>query len=179
MWRIAILAFIICSNLVNGEPKVPCHFIFGDSLFDAGNNNGLNTMAKANFPPYGVDFPGRGATGRFSNGLTMADFITQFAGFERLIAPYNAQMSQDILRGGDRLWMDRQLQNYGMTIFQLQSMVRGPVSNYLNKCLYTVNIGSNDYLNNYFMPQFYPTKRYFNPEQFSQLLILRYRYQLQ
>ncbi|KAM7500604.1 hypothetical protein LguiA_025018 [Lonicera macranthoides] len=44
------------------------------SLVDSGNNNNNNlaTLARANFPPYGVDFPG-GATGRFTNGRTTAD----------------------------------------------------------------------------------------------------------
>jgi hypothetical protein len=31
-------------------------FIFGDSLVDAGNNDYLVTLSKANAPPYGVDF---------------------------------------------------------------------------------------------------------------------------
>ncbi|KAJ9536041.1 hypothetical protein OSB04_un000801 [Centaurea solstitialis] len=55
-------------------PQVPCYFIFGDSLVDSGNNNDLNTKAKANYRPYGIDFP-KGATGIFTNGQTMADII--------------------------------------------------------------------------------------------------------
>ncbi|KAK8959311.1 GDSL esterase/lipase [Platanthera guangdongensis] len=39
------------------SPQVPCFFIFGDSLVDNGNNNGLLTLARANYMPYGVDFP--------------------------------------------------------------------------------------------------------------------------
>lgn len=58
-------------------------------------------------------------------------------------------------------------------------MVQRPVSNYLNKCLFTVNIGSNDYINNYFMPQYYPTKKLFTPEQYADLLIAQYGAQLQ
>lgn len=49
-------------------------FIFGDSLFDAGNNNYINTTIKANYKPYGetyFHYP----TGRFSNGRLQADFI--------------------------------------------------------------------------------------------------------
>ena len=56
------------------QPQVPCYFIFGDSLVDNGNNNDLVTMAKANYPPYGIDFP-QGVTGRFTNGRTIADII--------------------------------------------------------------------------------------------------------
>lgn len=38
------------------------------------NNNNLATWARANFAPYGSDFPD-GVTGRFSNGRTMADVV--------------------------------------------------------------------------------------------------------
>ena len=51
-------------------------FIFGDSFFDAGNNNYINTttLDQANFWPYGetyFQFP----TGRFSDGRLISDFI--------------------------------------------------------------------------------------------------------
>jgi hypothetical protein len=42
---------------------------------------------------------------------------------------------------------------------------------YLNKCLYYVNIGSNDYINNYFLPQYYPTSLMYSPEQYAEALI--------
>lgn len=41
---------------------------------DSGNNNNLETIAKVNYPPYGIDFPG-GPTGRFTNGRTIADIM--------------------------------------------------------------------------------------------------------
>lgn len=63
--------------VVAAEPQVPCYFIFGDSMVDSGNNNGLLTAAKANYPPYGIDFP-QGVTGRFTNGRTIADIIGIF-----------------------------------------------------------------------------------------------------
>lgn len=54
--------------------QVPCFFIFGDSLVDNGNNNGLLTLARANYRPYGIDFP-QGASGRFTNGRTFVDAL--------------------------------------------------------------------------------------------------------
>lgn len=57
-----------------GDPQVPCYFIFGDSLVDNGNNNNIQSLARANYLPYGIDFPG-GPTGRFSNGKTTVDVI--------------------------------------------------------------------------------------------------------
>lgn len=55
-------------------PLVPALYVFGDSLFDSGNNNLLPTFAKANFFPYGLNFA-KGVTGRFTNGRTLPDFI--------------------------------------------------------------------------------------------------------
>lgn len=55
-------------------PLAPALYIFGDSVVDGGNNNDLNTYAKANYLPYGVDFP-ISVTGRFTNGLTITDFL--------------------------------------------------------------------------------------------------------
>ncbi|XP_019156890.1 PREDICTED: GDSL esterase/lipase 1-like [Ipomoea nil] len=55
-------------------------FVFGDSLFDSGNNNYINTTTnfQANFPPYGESYF-KHPTGRGSNGRLMPDFIAQFA----------------------------------------------------------------------------------------------------
>ena len=58
------------------KAKVPAIYVFGDSLADVGNNNYLElSFLKANFPHNGVDYPGRKATGRFSNGKNFADFL--------------------------------------------------------------------------------------------------------
>ena len=58
------------------DARVPAVFIFGDSTADVGNNNFLPvSRAKANFPPYGIDFVQGRATGRFSNGLNSADYL--------------------------------------------------------------------------------------------------------
>lgn len=55
---------------------VPAMFVFGDSTVDVGNNNNLRkSIAKANFPHYGVDFPRSSPTGRFSNGFNTADLL--------------------------------------------------------------------------------------------------------
>lgn len=64
------------SSGVKGAPQVPCYFIFGDSLVDNGNNNQLQSLARADYLPYGIDFGGR-PTGRFSNGKTTVDVICE------------------------------------------------------------------------------------------------------
>ena len=52
-------------------------FVFGDSLVDAGNNDYLFTLSKADSPPYGIDFQPSGGlpTGRFTNGRTTSDIV--------------------------------------------------------------------------------------------------------
>lgn len=54
---------------------VPAIFGFGDSIIDAGNNNNVKTVIKCNYPPYGQDFMGGLATGRFSNGRIPTDLL--------------------------------------------------------------------------------------------------------
>lgn len=62
--------------------SVPAVFVFGDSIVDTGNNNNLITQAKCNYPPYGKDFPGGQATGRFSNGRVPSDLVGINKNFE-------------------------------------------------------------------------------------------------
>lgn len=72
-----VLCLVIFPRFLSGnsDPRLaPALYVLGDSLLDSGNNNFLPTLARADFKPYGVNFPG-GATGRFTNGRTVADFI--------------------------------------------------------------------------------------------------------
>jgi len=73
---VVLLLVLNLQHCVDGTQQVPCFFIFGDSLSDNGNNNNLVTMAKANYQPYGIDFP-EGPTGRFTNGRNLVDIIGQ------------------------------------------------------------------------------------------------------
>lgn len=59
-----------------GAEAARAFFVFGDSLVDNGNNNFLATTARADSPPYGIDFPTGRPTGRFSNGFNIPDFIS-------------------------------------------------------------------------------------------------------
>lgn len=49
-------------------------FVFGSSLVDNGNNNFLATKSKADYLPYGIDFP-TGPSGRFTNGKNVIDLL--------------------------------------------------------------------------------------------------------
>ncbi|CAL0306481.1 unnamed protein product [Lupinus luteus] len=146
-------------HCVVGLPQVPCLFIFGDSLSDPGNNNNLFTNAKVNHLPYGIDFP-TGPTGRFTNGRTAADFISNSI--------------------GENICLEEQLKNHKVIISQLSEKLGSEkeAKEHINKCLYYINIGSNDYLNNYFMKTRYPTHKMYTPEQYAGALAHEYSIQL-
>ncbi|KAL6011832.1 hypothetical protein ACLOJK_002298 [Asimina triloba] len=62
---------------------VPAIFVFGDSIFDVGNNNFLPfTLARVDRPYNGIDFPGGVATGRFCNGYNIVDHLAMKMGSE-------------------------------------------------------------------------------------------------
>lgn len=85
---ILILIFLLQLFSVKSQlpPSVPALYVLGDSLSDSGNNNNRYTTAKANYPPYGVDFMGGIPTGRFTNGKTFVDFAGEnFSLFLRII----------------------------------------------------------------------------------------------
>ncbi len=62
-------------SLLDSGGPVTAIISFGDSTVDTGNNNYFVNLGKADFPPYGRDFPGGVATGRFCNGKLVADYI--------------------------------------------------------------------------------------------------------
>ena len=71
--------FINLLNLCGGadDEDLGGSFIFGDSLVDAGNNNYLPTLSKANIRPNGIDFSNNNGnpTGRYTNGRTIGDIV--------------------------------------------------------------------------------------------------------
>ncbi|KAJ9690821.1 hypothetical protein PVL29_013130 [Vitis rotundifolia] len=193
----AVVVFLSSGCWVEADPQVPCYFIFGDSLVDNGNNNGIASLARANYLPYGIDFP-QGPTGRFSNGKTTVDVIAELLGFDNYIPPYSSARGDDILQGvnyasaaagirdetgqqlGGRITMNGQLTNYQTTVSQVVNILGDEytAANYLSKCIYSLGLGSNDYLNNYFMPQYYSTSRQYTPEQYADVLIQQYAQQI-
>ncbi|XP_043706450.1 GDSL esterase/lipase At1g71691-like [Telopea speciosissima] len=173
---------------------VPAMFIFGDSLIDNGNNNDIPSLAKANYYPYGIDFNG-GPTGRFSNGYTMVDEIAVLLGLP-LIPAYSQASGVQMLHGVNyasaaagildvtgrnfvgRIPFDQQIRNFENTLDQItNNLGANDVANAIGRCIFFVGMGSNDYLNNYLMPN-YPTRNQYNAQQFASLLIQQYTRQL-
>ncbi|KAJ0007455.1 hypothetical protein Pint_28846 [Pistacia integerrima] len=76
-------------------------FVFGDSLYDPGNNNFINTsiINKANYPPYGETFF-RFPTGRFSDGRLIPDFIAKYAHLPYW-KPYLAPGQHEFINGAN------------------------------------------------------------------------------
>jgi len=74
-----ILSFVLVIGIIvfGAEARPRAFFVFGDSLVDNGNNNFLATTARADAPPYGIDYaPTHRPTGRFSNGFNIPDLIS-------------------------------------------------------------------------------------------------------
>ncbi|RZC54025.1 hypothetical protein C5167_012879 [Papaver somniferum] len=177
-----------------GKELVPAFFIFGDSLIDNGNNNNLPSFAKANYFPYGIDFNG-GPTGRFSNGLTMVDVIAQQLGLP-LIPSFSQASPDQALHGVNyasaaagilditgrnfvsRIPFDQQIRNFQTTLDQItDNLGADDVATAIAKCLFFVGMGSNDYLNNYLLPN-YATSRQYNAQQYATFLVQQYTRQL-
>lgn len=81
---------------------------------------------------------------------------------------------------GARISMRGQVNNYRNTVSQVVNLLgdENSAADYLSKCIYSIGLGSNDYLNNYFMPAYYSTSRQYTPDQYADVLIQQYREQL-
>lgn len=165
---------------------------------DNGNNNQLQSIARADYLPYGIDFP-NGPTGRFSNGKTTVDVVAELLGFDDYIPPYATARGQEILRGvnfasaaagireetgqqlGGRITFSGQVKNYQNLVSDVVNILgdEDTAANYLSKCIFSIGLGSNDYLNNYFMPLYYNTANQYSPDQYADVLIQQYTEQLQ
>uniref|UniRef100_A0A2N9FIC9 SGNH hydrolase-type esterase domain-containing protein n=1 Tax=Fagus sylvatica TaxID=28930 RepID=A0A2N9FIC9_FAGSY len=67
---------------------IPAFLVFGDSTVDSGNNNYMGTFLKANHTPYGNEFPGHIATGRFCNGRLVTDYVASMVGLKESIPAF-------------------------------------------------------------------------------------------
>ncbi|BBN18591.1 hypothetical protein MPTK1_8g03750 [Marchantia polymorpha subsp. ruderalis] len=182
----------------NPEAAPPASFVFGDSLVDSGNNNYIASLARANYASNGIDFEGGQATGRFCNGRHVPDIIGQSLGLPFAPAYLNpATKGTAILKGVNYasggagilddtgftfievITMDKQLTYFENTKSQIVNLI-GPAATdeLITNALFSVTMGSNDYLNNYFLPASQRAKN-FTPKQYQDIVINKYRGQLQ
>ena len=78
LFMIFCISLIIHTKCCDQTKNKAALFIFGDSVFDVGNNNYFNSAGRANYFPYGETFF-KYPTGRFSNGRLIPDFIGKVA----------------------------------------------------------------------------------------------------
>ncbi|WCJ29183.1 GDSL lipase [Euphorbia peplus] len=136
-------------------------FIFGDSLFDTGNNNHLKNGAKSNFFPYGESFF-KFPTGRFSGGRIIPDFIAEYLNLPGYIPPYlqpgscNYTNGMDFASGaagalietfkGKTIYLKNQVGYFKKVRMQLRQRFGAKTSDkLLSKAIFLINIGINDY----------------------------------
>ncbi|KAF5461140.1 hypothetical protein F2P56_020959 [Juglans regia] len=158
-------------QLSNIYARVPAIIVFGDSSVDSGNNNQISTILKSNFEPYGRDFISGQPTGRFSNGRIPTDFISEAFGIKPTIPAY-LDPTYDIKdfasgvcfasagTGYDNATSDvlsviplwKEMEYYK----EYQKDLRGylgeeKANEVLCEALYLMSIGTNDFLENYYV----------------------------
>lgn len=91
----SLMIMLITLSLLKMHCLCFTSFIFGDSLVDAGNNDYLFTLSKADSPPYGIDFSPSGGrpTGRFTNGRTISDIVGMVSSIALYMVPIDKYLS--------------------------------------------------------------------------------------
>ncbi|KAK1302042.1 GDSL esterase/lipase [Acorus calamus] len=151
-------------------PLVPALFVIGDSSVDCGTNNYLGTVARADRPPYGRDFDTHNATGRFSNGRVVVDYLALNLGlpFVPAYLGWRSGNYQDMIHGmnyasaaagiffssgsdmGQHVSLTQQIQQFSDTAQQLSlSLGPGPAADLIVRSVVYVSIGSNDFIHLY------------------------------
>ncbi|CAJ1955824.1 unnamed protein product [Sphenostylis stenocarpa] len=178
--------------MAKGQPLVPALFIFGDSVFDVGNNNHLYTIVKANFPPYGRDFKNGSPTGRFCNGKLASDYTAENLGFTSYPPAYlNLKVKGiNLLNGSNfasaasgyydataKLYhaipLSQQLEHYKESQNILMGIV-GPsnASSIISGAVYLISAGNSDFIQNYYInPLLY---KVYTADEFSDILMQHY-----
>lgn len=177
-------------------------FVFGDSLVDAGNNNYIFTLSKANIAPNGCDFkPSAGQpNGRYTNGKIIPDIIADELGQSAYSPPFLAPSTKGsaILHGVNyasggsgilnstgsifvgRLSLEVQVNNYAETRKELTRMLgANATKELLGKSVFSVTMGANDFINNYLVPIASTFQRALvSPDAFIDQVITNLRVQL-
>nr|XP_043637054.1 GDSL esterase/lipase 5-like [Erigeron canadensis] len=170
----------------NNKNKNAALFVFGDSYFDPGNNNYINTstLDQSNFPPYGETYFGF-PTGRFSDGRIIPDFISEYAKLP-LIRPYTEpglSWEKYIIYGANfaSAGAGALLETFHGSVISLQTQIRyhkrvenrlrkiygkTEARKILSKAVYLFSIGTNDYISPYLITN----STHFNSTKSDQLI---------
>ncbi|RCV17313.1 hypothetical protein SETIT_3G210100v2 [Setaria italica] len=166
-----LAALLVASPLAAAAANhdIPAVFAFGDSTLDPGNNNGMTTLVRADHAPYGCDFPGGAATGRFSDGKLITDYIVESLGIKDLLPAHHdtgvtveeQATGVSFASGGsgidDLTAQTAMVSTFGSQISDFRGLlarIGSPRANEIaNKSLYVVSTGTNDVTMNYFILQ--------------------------
>ncbi|KAL8052230.1 hypothetical protein ABFX02_06G199300 [Erythranthe guttata] len=189
------LEFNYLCNHVEGK----AFFVFGDSLVDNGNNNYLATTARADAPPYGIDFPTHRPTGRFSNGLNIPDIISEKMGWEPTIPYLSRELS------GKKLLVGANFASAGVGVLndtgiQFVNIIRiyeqlnffrqyqqrltreigaNEAKKLVNESLVLMTLGGNDFVNNYFLVPYSIRSQQYSIQDYVPFVISEYKKVLQ
>lgn len=88
--------------------------------------------------------------------------------------------SNNMMLQGDNISLRRQVKNHLTLVSRIGDILGSKklAKRHVNKCLYWVAMGNNDYINNYFMRPIYSSGNLYTPHQFADLLIQKYRRQI-
>ncbi|XP_061341492.1 GDSL esterase/lipase At4g28780-like [Gastrolobium bilobum] len=199
VFLLVLVTLVVVVAIIVVSPKTAeaarTFFVFGDSLVDSGNNNYLPTTARADSPPYGIDYPTHQPTGRFSNGFNLPDLISQQIGSEPTLPYLSPELNGEKLlvganfaSAGIGILNDTGIQFVGIirmcqqfALFQqYQERLSAAVGadqaqRVVNGALVLMTVGGNDFVNNYFLTPFSPRSHQFTVPQFSSYLITEYR----
>ncbi|KAL7130907.1 hypothetical protein ABFS83_13G163400 [Erythranthe nasuta] len=187
---LASISFILIlfQFLLEIDAKVSSIIVFGDSSVDSGNNNYIPTILRSNFRPYGRDFDGGRATGRFSNGRVPTDFISEAFGLKKNVPAYldPSYTIQDFATGVCFASAGTGYDNLTSQVLNVmplwkeveyfkeyQSRLREylgdeKASEILSEALYIISIGTNDFLENYYLLPYRPSQ--FSIEEYQNYL---------
>ncbi|XP_051121822.1 GDSL esterase/lipase At5g33370-like [Andrographis paniculata] len=192
----ALLLLLLLADVAEGQGQARAFFVFGDSLVDVGNNNYLATTARADAPPYGIDYPTHVATGRFSNGFNIPDLISQRIGASESPLPY---LSPEL--NGERLLVGANFASAGVGILndtgaQFVNIIRinqqlqffqqyqdrvsaligiAETQRLISQSLVLMTLGGNDFVNNYYLVRNSARSRQFTIPNYVPFIISEFR----
>uniref|UniRef100_A0A803N2B7 Uncharacterized protein n=1 Tax=Chenopodium quinoa TaxID=63459 RepID=A0A803N2B7_CHEQI len=171
-----------CNCISNGQNPKIATFVFGDSLVDVGNNNYLVSLSRADYPPNGIDFAEEFGT------IASPPYLAPYAKGPLILQGINyASAGSGILNETGQIYIgrinfDAQLDNFANTKNDMISLIGAAATDELvNKALFVVNFGSNDFIANYFVPDY--IKEFWQPktpppQDFIDSMISKLRLQL-
>ncbi|XP_026384326.1 GDSL esterase/lipase At2g40250-like [Papaver somniferum] len=140
------------------------------SGISSGNNDYITTLFTGDHLPYGRDFPGHAAPGRFTNGRLIGDFLVSYLGLKRALPSYLAPnlSDQELLSGvsfasagtgfdeltaqtASVINMDTQIRYLGEYLEKIKNIVGAEKSgSIINNGLFIISAATNDMVFNYY-----------------------------